>query len=186
MSEQGEQPSWKQFAIIGVVAAWLVLGVYFLYHFGILGGAREPTVAELEQSALTAATTEEKEKAAVKLASFGEAGREPLRRVLKTTQDASVRAASIDGLGGMWDYDSMDAMVAALSDESPLVRRRAHFVVQRMLQLNLAYNPADPAPQRARAVKVIDDAWKKMAAHPSFSEWKKTSAEMAKTPVESP
>ena len=178
MAEQSEQqPNWTYIALGGLVAAWLAIVLYFYVPWN-----REPSAEQLEQAALTAIPAE-REKAALKLAAFGEAGREPLRRVLKATNDPLVRAACLEGLCTLWDYDSMDAMVAGLSDESEAVRRKSHLCVQKMLQLNLDYNPADLPAVRTRAAGHIGEEWKKMKSSVLFPEWLKTAREKAAAPV---
>lgn len=181
MAESSEQqPNWTYVALGGLLAIWVALLVYFYVPW-----KSEPSPAQLEQTALTAAERE-REKAALQLSSCGEAGREPLRRVLKATTDPLVRAACLDGLCALWDYDSMDAMVAGLSDESELVRRKAHLCVQRMMQLNLDYHPADPPATRDAAAAKIDQEWKKMSKSPNLPAWQKAAREAAAQAAQSP
>jgi hypothetical protein len=104
-------------------------------------------------------TAVETQRATSKLAAMGEAGKPHLRKVLTQSGDPSSKAIAIAGLASLWDYPSMDGMVRALEDSSPLVRARAGAAVQKMLGANHHYRPNDPEDQRAHAIDLIKADW---------------------------
>ena len=86
----------------------------------------EASPEALADAALTLRLPAERERAAAALAATSsDESRQHLRRVYRQSKSPSVRAACIGGIARGWDYDSMDSLLVALEDESPLVRGRA-------------------------------------------------------------
>ena len=152
---------------------------------GLFGCQKAPSPDELAQRALQAATPEEQEQAAVELARVAnddqlrrplrEKAKEHLRRVLAESQSAPVRAACLQGLSSLWDYESMPAFLDALNDESDLIRSRAAATVERMMSLDLAglgYRYDDPPAKRAAAVKRVRQDWEQKRDQPVFIRWR--------------
>jgi hypothetical protein len=154
--------------------------------FVLLGCQQEtPSPAELAHKALQSDDPAEQERAAVDLAQLGsnkeldpqirDEAKQQLRHLLDKTQSPLVRKACIHGLGSLWDYESMPAMLDALDDESEAVRSAASVTVERMMSVTLAgfgYKFSDPAQKRAPAVKRIRADWETKRDSPVFIKWR--------------
>lgn len=138
----------------------LVLVVYGRRCFS--GSEASGSPDELARLSLEAASPEEQEEAAAQLAQLGEPAREHLRRVLQQSQVAEVRAVCLQGLGAMFDYDSMDLMIRMLGDRSVLVRGRAGAAVARMLGRDYFFRANAPPAQRAKAASKMKKDWEEM------------------------
>jgi hypothetical protein len=121
---------------------------------------------ELAEQALTADTIQEKEMAATKLASLGNIAEKQIVEVFNKTNEPGVRAAMIEGLGTILSFDHMDAILAALNDDSEWMRGRAAFAVHEMLDYNF---PVEETPEvRAKALLYIRDCWNKLRNSPDY------------------
>jgi hypothetical protein len=153
-----------------------------------LVGCRQqaPSPGDLTREALEAATDDQQELAAVKLAEVANdeklepevraEARQCLRRVLGESKSPTVRVACIQGLASQWDYESMPAFLDALDDESELVRSRAVVTLERMMSVNLkgfGYDDRDPSAKRADAIARIRDYWDEKRETPIFINWMK-------------
>jgi len=139
--------------LLAVIYGWMWLG----------GGGSAASPEELARQALEAATAEEQEQAAVRLAALPQSeARSHLRDVLRQSKVAGVRAACLQGLGASHDYQSMDLLLEALEDESPLVRGRAGVAVTRMIGRDYHFRANGSEESRAKAVKGIRTCWEEM------------------------
>jgi len=145
-----------------IVAGTLLLIVGFTYWKYYLAGENVPSPEELAQQALTAASAEEKEAAAVQLSQAGEPGIEEMRQVYQQSDVAEVRAACVKGLGVLRDYDSMDVFFQSLGDESALVRGRAGVAMIRMLGRDYRFRANGSPADRARSISGMKGAWEEM------------------------
>jgi hypothetical protein len=142
----------------------------------MFSGERAPSPEELARQALEAASPDEQEVAAVRLAQLGKEAKEHLRRVLAESQSPPVRTACIQGLAAQWDYQSMPVFFDALNDESELVRVRAAVAVQRMLSADMEYfnySYRDPPEKRQAAIELLRKRWKQLRDSPKLKRWKK-------------
>jgi hypothetical protein len=143
-----------------ITAACLGALTILIYGWRLLSwGSGELSPEELAQLALEAASPEERQRAAVLLASAGEDGHEYLLTVWSENSDAQVRATCIQGLGDAQSYDDMDVLIDALADPSTLIRARAASAVSRMLNRELYFDAAGPDDERAEAVERIRAEW---------------------------
>ena len=145
-----------------IIAGILLLVVGLVYWKYYLAGEKVPSPEELANQALTAASVEEKEAAAVKLSQAGKAGIEEMRQVFQQSDVAEVRAACVKGLGVLRDYDSMDVFFKSLNDESALVRGRAGVAMIRMLGRDYRFRANGSPADRARSISGMKGAWEEM------------------------
>ncbi len=158
------------FTITGILACVLLL-VYGCRFLQSAGGHRSPE--ELVQVALEAPDASEQEAAAAELAQLGEPARDQLRHVLAESRSPGVRAAVIQGLGKLWDYESMPSLLDAMEDPSAVVRGRAAVVVERMMSVDCGFRAADPPEARAKVVEELREQWENFRTSPIFAKWKK-------------
>ena len=145
-----------------IVAGVLLLIVGVVYWKYYLAGETVLSPEELAQQALTAASAEEKEAAAVKLSQTGQPGVDEMRQVYQQSDVAEVRAACVKGLGVLRDYDSMDVFFNSLEDESALVRGRAGVAMIRMLGRDYRFRANGSAAARAQSIAGMKKAWEEM------------------------
>jgi hypothetical protein len=93
--------------------------------------------------------------------------------VLQERDKPEVRAAMIQGLIQQWDLDSMPVFLAAMDDESQLVRMRAATAVRRILLDIAVYREDDPPEKRKAAIQVYRSTWEKLRAAPTFEKFQK-------------
>ena len=139
-----------------VVAVVLGVLVAAFYGWRLLRGWGGPSPAALAERALSAESAAERQQAAVDLASAGQPAVEHLRRVLGASDDGDVRAACVQGLGDLRDYDSIDVLVEALGDGTSTVRARAAQALgHQLLRRDLRFPVDGPAAARAKAQAAV-------------------------------
>ncbi|MCA9270490.1 MAG: HEAT repeat domain-containing protein [Planctomycetales bacterium] len=149
-----------------IVLALIVFGYQYLGQ----SGPRSPEA--LEQDALHASSVDDRELAAAELSDWGEAAQDHMRRVLAQADSPSVRSLMIQGLGNVYDYESMDVFLAALDDESELVRGRAAAAVRKMLGRALAFDPSAEPAEREKAAELMRKEWKGLKGTPLLEDFK--------------
>jgi HEAT repeat protein len=154
-------------ALAGVVL--LATVIYGWYYFP-RGG--RPSPDDLQQQALSAATPQEQQAAAAQLCDWGEAALPQLRRVLEASELPEVRVMIIQTLGNLYDFDSMDLLLSALSDPSPEVRQRSILELRRMLGYVAAFDPNGPEAQRQKAIDLIRKDWETLKGSSELKEFK--------------
>ena len=134
--------------------------------------ARDTGVAseELVQIALEGATRAEQTTAAIRLADYGGQAREQLRRLFNETNQPDVQAACIEGLGKLWDYESMDQLLNAVESGAPKVRGRAAVVISRLTGRDRRFQSDAPAAQRRRWVGFMREDWEEIRNSPYFGD----------------
>jgi hypothetical protein len=167
MADQEGQSNVSLYALGGLLLAWVLVALYFYFP----RGSGEPTIQELETQALTGAP-EVRVQATMQLIKLKDKGLESLRKVAQKAPDAESKALAIAGLGGLWDFDSMDLILAGLEDESEVVRIRSHVTIEQMLGMRIPFNATDPPAQRQQAVKKMHAEWKALQAGPLLQELK--------------
>jgi hypothetical protein len=65
----------------------------------------------------------------------------------------------MDALGGLLDYKSMDALFAAMEDESLLIRTRAGAAVGRIIGFDRQFNANASAEDRKAQIAQIRSDW---------------------------
>ncbi len=164
-------------AVLGGVALCTV--VFQAWYFGYLGSGGSPgSPDELAQQALSGPTVAEKAKAAVRLADCGPDALDELRRVLKESDTPAVRAACIQGLGAIEDYDSVDMLLDLMEDESPIVRGSAGAAVSNMLlgaRATVQFKADGPEEERKQAIKVFREEWGKLRGSPLLHRYRNKS-----------
>ena len=159
--------------ILLVIAALLLVVVLVWYAWGWLSGPRPVTPQQLGDTAVSAPTPQQRAEAAVKLTPMDTpAAIEQMSRVLHESTDPQVKAAMIQGLAVDQDFDSMEAFLAALDDDSLLVRTRAHGAVKRLLQIDAGYRPEAPREQRLEKTKIYREEWEKMRVSPGLRKFR--------------
>jgi HEAT repeat protein len=71
----------------------------------------------------------------------------------------NVRAAAVAALGDMWAAEQMDALVAAMEDRAPLVRKRAAVAVDRLCGMKYFQLPGDSTEERKRKIATFRQGW---------------------------
>ena len=168
---QSDSPSGQRnLAIFGglvVLTVGIILSSYYLR------GDDRPTPQELASAALANTTRTDQTAAAVRLGTYGEpAAKVELRRVLRETTVPDVKAACIEGLGKVWDYESMDLLLDAVEFGSPKVRGRAAVVITRMTGRDRRYRAKAPAAERQRLVRFMCEDWEEIRNSPYFEDLK--------------
>jgi len=166
-----ESPNGQRFlAIFGGLVVFTVGIILFGYY---VRGDDRPTPQELANAALAKTTPTDQATAAVRLGTYGEpAAKVELRRVLRETALPDVRAACIEGLGKLWDYESMDLLLDAVEFGSPKVRGRAAVVITRMTGCDRRYRAEAPAAERQRLVRFMREDWEEIRNSPYFDDLK--------------
>ena len=173
--------------ILFVVAGVLLLAVAVWYGLGLFSSPRKVTPQQLAETALSpSASPEKRVEAAAELAPMATpVAVKEMTRVYQQSPDPEVKAVVIQGMAGNWDFDSMETFLAAMDDESLLVRTRAHGAVQRLLQIDAGYRPDASREERLAKIKIYRDDWEKMRVSPGlkkFREKLKQESEMANGP----
>jgi len=137
------------------------------------GGPRERTPEELATAALAADTLGEREAAVAKLVEAGPPAVPHLRRILAESDDPSVIALAIDGLGRHYDFDSMAAIIDAMEHESPVVRGQAGVVVARLLGRDRRFSADLPDEDRRRIIGYTRADWEEVSNSDYFEEFKR-------------
>lgn len=156
------------FGVAGVLAL-----IALVYYGGFWPFGREElgTPQKAAAAALAPGEAKDQEMATARLVAFGEAARAEMRDVLAKSQNPGVRAQCLQGLAMLWDYESMPAMLAALSDESARVREQAGAAVKHMLSFDVGYGAADPPEKREAAAKRLREQWESWRNSPLFKTW---------------
>ena len=84
---------------------------------------------------------------------------EGLRQVLADSVRPSIRAEAAIGLGATMDVDSMPALLDAMADESPEVRRAAGDAVYRIVGLNAGFLADGPVDEREKSIGMYRNFW---------------------------
>lgn len=155
--------------ITGGAFVLLAVSVYGLR--ALLSGDHEPTIAELVDTANNASERGERERAAVELGNRGPEALPHLRTLAQQSDSDEVRAAALYGLGMQWDFDSMDVLLNAMEDESPVVRSRAAGAVARMLSRDRRFQAHGPETDRAMIVGFYRTDWEQLREAPYFEEY---------------
>lgn len=152
-------------AVFGAVV--LIVGSFHLWYYVSWVWPASPD--QLADRALNGDSPEERGKAAVRLAECGYQGVEQMRRVLNESNDPAVRATCIEGLGSIWDYESMDLFVELLEDESRAVRGAAGTAVTVMVMGHdprFRFRADDPDDKRQQAIDSLTTRWEDLNGSP--------------------
>jgi len=90
-----------------------------------------------------------------------------MRKVLTQSQTPEVRAAAAAGLGKAMDPDGMPALLDAMEDESPLVRKAAGDAVERMIGLGRRFQADGPSESRRQVIAAYRLFWRE-ARHGTY------------------
>ena len=91
-----------------------------------------------------------------------------LRTMLTAGATEQERALGAAGLGERGDKASMPLLLAAMEDDSLLVRARAGVAVKKILGTDFFFHPDDPPEKRAEALekyKLLWAAWKEKTGY---------------------
>jgi len=163
--------------VLLLCAGVLAVVVAVVYGWSLIFKERVLSADELAELALTAHSPEQQEEAAAKLAALGKPAQPQMKRVLGESKTPSVRAAMITELASEYAYDTMPTMLDALDDDSLLVRVRAFWAMDRLLQYKFGYQAEDPREKRQAAIKAYRDLWEKVKDKPRLKELQERGAE---------
>ena len=152
-----------------LVVVILAVVVYVRFFFS---GERRRAPDELEAVALSTASDDERQLAAAELADWGEDAKPHMRRVLKQTKTAAVKANVIGGLAQIYDYESMEDLLAGLADDSDLVRNRSGAAVERMLGRRMGLRSRVPPDVWAKKIEAVRKEWESLKGTPLLEDFK--------------
>jgi hypothetical protein len=148
-----------------VVAAVLAVLVAAFYGWRLLWSRWGDSSPEtLAGRALTAESAVERQQAAVDLASAGQPALAHLRRVLGESDDPDVRAACVQGLGDLRDYESAEVLIDLLGDRQLLVRARAEKAISRLLRRDVRFPVEGSAAARTNAQNAVRETYQQLCA----------------------
>ena len=81
----------------------------------------------------TGSSPEERELAAAELTEYGEDAKGYMRDVLEKSTDENVRGICINGLADIYDYESIEIMLAGLDSDSPVFQGRCIVAVRKLI-----------------------------------------------------
>ena len=142
----------RQYAILaGALAVLLmVLGWRFL------GGQRPPSPEDLVATALSGASENQREQAALQLSRHPEQPLVQMRQVFQQSSSPQVKAAAAEGLGTLGDWDSVPLLLAAMDDSSEWLRGRAALALRRITVDPLFdFRPDAPPQERRQMIELI-------------------------------
>jgi len=90
---------------------------------------------------------------------------EPLSELARHDPEPYVRASAVTALGHMRAMDSMDAILEALNDPNPVVRRRAADAVTRIMGRAYELYVNGPEEKRLQAIEGLRRDWKQDEGH---------------------
>jgi hypothetical protein len=144
-----------QYALLGGSLLLLLIVLCWL----TFSGERSLSPGRLAQLALSDASEDEREAAALRLARHPDRAVELLRRVFAESKSGRVRAAAALGLGTLHDWKSGPALIQALEDRSPLLRGRAAQALNQIAHEDFHFYPRDPEKRRQEAIDLIKRKW---------------------------
>jgi hypothetical protein len=125
------------------------------------------TPEELAEQALSGNDQAVQSRAALQLTRFDRReAAPPLRQVLREARHAEVRAAAIQGLGEVADFESVPELLRLCNDPSPLVRGRAGAALCEILGADFPFEADLPAAQRAEVIDAMRRMYDQMRRHP--------------------
>jgi hypothetical protein len=172
MSEEtgtGNRGLWITLAVLGGIAAVIYGGKYL--------SRKPPAPSQLADMALNSELPDQRQHAAVMLADSGPAGVPHIREVFRRSEASDVKVACIEGIAQNWDYDSMDLLLDALDDPSPVVRGRAASAVMRMVGRNRRFRAEGPEAERKMLAQYMREDWEAMRRHPRLEDLKQLMRE---------
>lgn len=149
-------------SVLRIVLGCLLACTAVVYGSRWLGRPAVSTAESLAEVALHGESAERQETAAVNLSDIGPPAREQLRRVLRESREDRVRAACIQALGDLYDYDEMELLLKALEDDSAWVRTRANGAVSRLLGRDHGFLPQAAPKDRSDAIARMRRDWSTM------------------------
>lgn len=178
MAQYGQENAVRRPLLIAAGVLFLIVVV--VYGIRLLPSGGPPPAEELARLALEADSAEEREKAAIQLTDAeGLEALEHLRRVATESKDANVRAVCVLEIGDRRDYESMDLLLAALDDESALVRARAAKAVGRIIGREYHYAHNAPRSERQSTIDAIQACWQEMQTSQAMMDKLKELREQA-------
>jgi hypothetical protein len=149
---------WKnptvQYAALGGGLLLLVLVVWWQFR-----APGETPADEFARIALSAASEDEREAAAVRLAQHPSEPRVLMRKVLAESNSTRVKGPLMISLGGLKDWASKDPLLAAMESGDEALRAQASTAVTLMLDYDYGFAPGGDQKQRQAAMKVIRQQW---------------------------
>ena len=118
---------------------------------------RSPDV--LADVALNGSTPEEREFAAAELTEYGEDAKQYMRDTLAKSSDDNVKAISIQGLANVYDYDSIDIMLAGLESESSVIQGASLVAVRKLIGRSFHFDPNMSQAARTKRIEEIRKEW---------------------------
>jgi HEAT repeat protein len=123
-----------------------------------------PTAQELAQQALSASSVQVQTQAAIQLGTQG--AMTQLREVVAEARDPEVRAAAVQGLGDLQDFQSVPELLALCNDSSALVRGRAGAALSNILGADFGFEADAPAERRTATIEAMRKMYEQMRRNP--------------------
>jgi hypothetical protein len=155
----------REISLITITAVLFVL-VLIVYSMVYFGSSQPDSPDKLADLALNGQDIMEKAQAASELASRGKPAEGQMVAVLEKTDEPSVRAAMVLGLGDILSYDHIDLILGALGDDSDWVREAAAGALLKMTDIKF---PAREEPEvRQQALKQAREQWNSLRESKDF------------------
>lgn len=123
---------------------------------GELGEAARPVI----QQALSDRRPAVREKAATSFAKVAPREQaDKLANVVKNDESSNVRAAAVAGLDRMFAFQEMDAIINAMEDPDPAVRRRASKAATKFTGVTVQYNPDASLEECRKGAQRMREYW---------------------------
>jgi|GEM_PF-2140778 len=140
-------------------AAALALLIAATYLWSWAMSDRPWSAAKLADMARHGDSSDARQRAAVKLVSGAAEALARLRELAVDCDDPAVRATCLQGIGAQRDFDSIDLLVDALADSSPLVRARAKHALGRLWNREIFFPVDGSDAERSRALAGVRTMW---------------------------
>lgn len=169
-ADAGRKPN-VPIVVLAVVALFAL--VYFVPQF--FGG---PNIASLQQTALSGATEQEQVRAAQQLGQIGRPALEALRVVSQESQNPGVVSVCILAMSRLYDYDSMDVLLAKLEDDAIGVRSSAATALEKLLGRDYHFPVEGNESERADVRDRIIEDWNLYNGSELFEHNRKKQSQM--------
>lgn len=148
---------WKKIMWPALAATVLLVAVVYGCRYIDWDTKRLPD--ELADVALTGSTPEDRQLAAAELTEYGEEAKTHMRDVLARSDDPNVRGICINGLAKIYDYESIEIMLAGLDDESPVIQGSCLVALRKLLGRSFHFDPSMGEDARKKRIAQIRAEW---------------------------
>ena len=159
-----KEPGNQKLAVLLILCALGAGGVAWVYW---PRSSQATTPEELAEQALSGTDQVAQSQAVLQLRRFDRReAAPPLRQVLKEARHPEVRAAAVQGLGEVADFESVPELLRLCNDPSPLVRGRAGAALCEILGADFPFKAEATPAERAETIDAMRRMYDQMRRHP--------------------